>query len=178
MLVGEHVRLRLVENDDLSLLVAWRNDAAIWAGFFNKFPLSMAGQKDWFARLVDNQEQKLFMICLLEKSDPIGTIGLNHIDFANQSVELGNVLIGRDEHSGRGHATEALELLLRYCFLRLNMNRVYLQVYAHRNRAIALYKHCGFQVEGTLREARFEDGTYRDVLIMSILRREFTSGPA
>ena len=176
MLVGTLVRLRLVEEEDLPLLVAWRNTPSIWAGFFNKFPLSMARQKAWFANLVADQSKKLFMICKVENNEPVGTIGLDHIDFANQSTEFGNMLIGKQEFVGKGYATEATELMLSYCFLRLNMNRVYLKVYADNARAISLYERCGFKVEGTLREAQFECGMFKDLLVMSILRREFTRG--
>lgn len=174
-MVGEHVILRAVEEKDLPLLVAWRNTPSIWAGFFNKFPLSMAGQKAWFASLAADQHRQLFMICALEDGNPIGTIGLDHIDFANQSAELGNVLIGKQDALGKGCATEAVTLLLSYCFLRLNMNRIYLEVYFDNFRAVKLYERCGFTVEGTLREARFEGGEFKSVLAMSVLRREFRS---
>jgi len=174
MLIGKRVRLRLVEEEDLPLLVAWRNTPSIWAGFFNKFPLSMAGQKAWFANLVADQRKTLFVICTLEGDEPIGTIGLEHIDFANQSTEFGNILIGKQECIGKGYATEATELMLSYCFLRLNMNRIYLEVYADNAKAVKLYERCGFRIEGTLREAQFEGGVFKDLLVMSILRREFT----
>jgi len=176
MLVGKLVRLRLVEEEDLPLLVAWRNTPSIWNCFFNKFPLSMAGQKGWFANLVADQSEQLFMICKVEDHVPVGTIGVDHIDFANQSAEFGNMLVGEQEYRGKGYAAEATEILLFYCFLRLNMNRVYLKVYAGNAEAIKLYERCGFKVEGTLRQAQFEGGMFKDVLVMSILRREFTGG--
>ena len=174
MLVGKLIRLRLVEEEDLPLLVAWRNTPLIWACFFNKFPLSLVGQNEWFASLVKDQSKQLFVICKVEDNKPIGTIGLDHIDFANQSAEFGNMLIGKQECIGKGYATEATELMLSYCFLRLNMNRLYLKVYADNARAINLYERCGFNVEGTLREAHFDGGGFKDLLVMSILRGEFT----
>ena len=176
MLVGELVRLRLVEEEDLPLLAAWRNTPSIWACFFNKFPLSVAGQKGWFASLEADQRKQLFVICRVENNEPVGTIGLDRIDFANQSAEFGNMLIGKYEHTGQGYATEATELLLSYCFLRLNMNRICLEVYADNAKALKLYERCGFKVEGTLREAQFEGGVFKDLVVMSILRRESRGG--
>ena len=173
MLIGKLVSLRLIEEEDLPLLVAWRNIPSIWACFFNKFPLSIAGQKEWFANLVRDRSRKLFVICTAKENEAIGTIGLDHIDFANQSTEFGNILIGKQEYMGKGYATEATELMLSYCFLRLNMNRVYLKVYADNVRAVGLYERSGFKVEGTLREAHFDGGVFKVVLVMSILRREF-----
>ena len=172
MLAGNSVQLRPVEREDLPLLVQWRNEPDHWACFFNKFPLSMAKQDSWFDHLLACDSHRLFMICTCGDLSVVGTIGLNNIDFANQSVEFGNMLIGTPDARGKGYAKEATDLMLAYCFKRLNMNRVYLHVYAGNRNAIRLYEHCGFQIEGTLREAQFEDGQFQDLLIMSVLRRD------
>ena len=173
MLIGKLIRLRPVEEEDLALLVRWRNEPRIWVGFFNKFPLSMGGQKAWYADLGRDPARKLFMICTLVNDAPVGTIGLDHVDFPNQSAEFGNLLIGEIDALGKGFAEEATCLLLAYCFQRLNINRVYLKAYADNGEAIRLYERCGFRREGILREAQFEGGRFLDVLVMSLLRREF-----
>ncbi|MBK8048543.1 MAG: GNAT family N-acetyltransferase [Anaerolineales bacterium] len=174
MLIGEKTRLRLVEEEDLAQLVAWRNEPSIWAGFFNKFPLSLGGQKEWYARLMQDPTRRFFMICTVATGEAIGTIALEALDFANGSVEIGNVLIGQPAYLGAGYAKEAIELLLALCFLRLNLNRVYLHVYADNARAIGLYRAVGFRDEGLLREAYYEGGGYKDGLVLSLLRREYS----
>ena len=174
MLLGTLVRLRPVEEDDLSRLVSWRNKPSVWRWFFNKFPLSHAGQARWFEGLLRTDDKKLFAICTLEDDTAIGTIGLDRIDFANQSAELGNMLIGEEEFQGQGYAAEALQLLLSYSFFHLNMNRVYLYVFADNDRAVRLYERAGFQVEGRLRQAHYAQGIFNDVLLMALLRSEFS----
>jgi RimJ/RimL family protein N-acetyltransferase len=52
----------------------------------------------------------------------------------------------------------------------LNLHRVSLNVLAHNERAIVSYLHAGFVIEGTLREAAFIDGQWRDVVAMAALR--------
>ena len=112
MLIGDRVTLRLVEEEDLVLLVRWRNTPRIWDSFFNKFPISMGAQRDWYVQLRQSTTCKLFMICSAPACVPVGTIGLDHIDFVNRSVELGGVLIGEDADISKGYAKEALRLLL------------------------------------------------------------------
>jgi UDP-4-amino-4,6-dideoxy-N-acetyl-beta-L-altrosamine N-acetyltransferase len=170
------IELRLVEEKDLPMLVLWRNSPSIWNYFFNKFPLSIAKQKEWFSELIEDDNRKLFIIITRTKNEPIGTIGLDNIDFANQCLEFGNMLIGKTEFVGKGYAKKATSLLLSYCFNRLNMNRVYLKVYSDNETAVKLYQNCGFKVEGTLRQAHFDSGIFKDVLVMSILRKEFIFG--
>ena len=173
MLIGEHVFLRIVEEEDLPLIVDWRNAPSIWANFFNKFPLSKGKQKDWFERMLKDESRMLFMICTIKEKKTIGTIGLDHIDFGNQTAEYGNILISEQEFTGKGYALEATNILLSYCFLRLNMNRVYLKVLADNSSAIKLYEGTGFIQEGVLREAHFDEGIFKDVIVMSILRKEY-----
>ncbi len=113
------------------------------------------------------------MICKSDEQRPIGTIGLDSIDFSNQRAEVGNVLIGDPEFLGRGYASEALGLLMAFAFFHLNMNRLYLHVYNDNAEAVELYQRCGFVKEGILREHYFSNGGFRDVLVMGILRRDF-----
>jgi RimJ/RimL family protein N-acetyltransferase len=175
MLIGDRVTLRLVEEEDLALLVRWRNTPRIWDCFFNKFPIAMGAQRDWYAQLRQSTTYKLFMICSAPASVPVGTIGLDHLDFVDRSAELGGLLIGEDADLGKGYAKEAMRLLLEYCFMRLNLHRVYAHIYAHNEPSVRLFRRSGFEDEGRLREARFDRGAYRDVLVMSILASEYRS---
>ncbi len=172
MLVGKRVALRPVEEEDLALLVMWRNTPRIWDSFFNKFPISLGSQREWYEQLRKNPARLLFMIRLVPTGVPVGTIGLDHIDFMNRSAELGGVLIGEEANTGKGYAKEAMELMLDYCFMRLNLHRVYAHIYARNEPSAGLFRRGGFQCEGRLREARFDSGAYQDVLVMGILANE------
>lgn len=173
LLTGEKVYLRSVEEADLATLVAWRNTPEIWAQFYNKFPLSLSGQKAWFDNLNASERRKLFLVCLQGQDSPVGTIGLDNIDFANQCVEIGSVLVAEKAALGKGVAQEAMRLMCDFCFNHLNMNRIYLSVFANNSRAVKLYEKCGFSREGVMREAHFSNGSFVDSLMMSLLRRDF-----
>lgn len=172
MFRGTRIRLRPVEQHDLELLVGWRNTPENWVHFFNKFPLSVAGQQGWFSRLVASETKKLFIICTLDDDQPIGTIGLDNIDFPNQSSEYGNILVGDKQFAGKGLAREATQLLLSFAFQHLNMNRVYLRVLQENTSAIRLYERTGFRHEGVQRQAYFSNGCFRNVVLMALLRHE------
>jgi RimJ/RimL family protein N-acetyltransferase len=55
----------------------------------------------------------------------------------------------------------------------MNLNRVYLRVFADNERGVHLYEKVGFQHEGCWRQAEFRHGRYHDLLWMSILRHEW-----
>jgi RimJ/RimL family protein N-acetyltransferase len=173
MLAGENIFLRPVEDDDLPLLVEWRNMPEIWRCFLNKFPLNHSDQPEWLKRLRANKERLLLMICRQQDRHPLGTIGFDSIDAVNQNAEIGNVMIGAADMAGKGFAEEAMRLLLEYGFMRLNLHRIFLRVLSRNTRAVKLYKRCGLQLEGTLRQAHFDEGAFHDVLCMGLLRGEF-----
>jgi diamine N-acetyltransferase len=172
MLAGKGVKLRPIEERDLVLMVEWWNRPEVWENFFNKFPLSHGGQLNWYKTLFQNQHCLFLIIETIEGHRPIGTIGLDRIDHVNQSAEYGNLMIGNGESTGMGFAREATLLLLAYGFNRLNLNRIFLHVLTDNVRAIDLYKSCGFREEGKLLESFFDQGTFKDVLLMAVLRAE------
>jgi RimJ/RimL family protein N-acetyltransferase len=55
----------------------------------------------------------------------------------------------------------------------LNLNRVFLRVYAENVRAKRAYDKAGFVEEGRLREGVYKYGKYDDVIVMSVLRSEW-----
>ena len=77
------------------------------------------------------------------------------------------------ELRGIGVGSEAVQLALSYAFEYLSLHRVSLKVFAFNERALHVYKKCGFVVEGIERDAVFFDGRYESDVLMSILRHEF-----
>jgi len=82
-------------------------------------------------------------------------------------------VIGEPQFWNKGYGTEITYLMLRHAFGTLNLNRVSLRVFAENKPAIHVYEKIGFQREGCMREAEFRTNKYTDVLLYSILRREW-----
>lgn len=75
--------------------------------------------------------------------------------------------VSRD-HCGRGAATAMLDHLLRWSRER-KLRRVELTVHTTNDRAIALYRSCGFQIEGIRRSSLLVDGQYADEYQMAVI---------
>jgi RimJ/RimL family protein N-acetyltransferase len=65
---------------------------------------------------------------------------------------------------------------LKYGFNTLNLNRIFLHVFETNPRAIRAYEKAGFSHEGRKRQAEFKNGTYVDILMMSVLKDEYQPG--
>jgi RimJ/RimL family protein N-acetyltransferase len=104
---------------------------------------------------------------------PIGNCGFHNIDGRCRSAEVG-LFIGEKELWGQGYGTEVMQLLLKHAFETLNLNRLSLDVYETNPGAIRAYEKAGFVQEGRKRQGMYLDGKYVDILIMSVLRDEWS----
>jgi len=102
----------------------------------------------------------------------LGFVGLFSFNWIVRSAEF-RILIGEPEAWNGGLGTAATRLLVRYAFQRLNLHKVWLGVNADNSPARRCYEKVGFVREGVLRAEMYCDGTYRDVVRMSVLRDEF-----
>lgn len=175
MIIGDTVRLRGIDKEDLPLFVSWLNDADVRRYLSLYSPLSNAQEEQWFADLAKRPltEQPL-MIETVEDGTwkPLGNISFLNVDQQSRNAELG-LFIGEKALWGKGIGTKAIALMLDYGFKTLNFHRIYLRVFAPNQRGIHCYEKLGFRHEGSMREAYFLDGEYIDILYMGILEDEW-----
>jgi len=73
------------------------------------------------------------------------------------------------EQRGKGAASEAVNLLVRYLFETNRVNRIRLVIAPGNAASRRLAEKCGFKHEGTARGAWYHRGAHRDVEIYAIL---------
>ena len=102
-----------------------------------------------------------FLICRRDDGAIVGNINLFNI------VRLGvqNAIVGYfvgAPYARQGHATEALQLVLRFAFGKLKLHRVEASIQPHNKASIALVKRAGFVLEGYSRRLVKIAGKWRD----------------
>lgn len=172
MIVGERVVLRAFDISDIPLRVKWMNDPKVRRFLNAPFPVSEASTRKWLDRVVSDPSQEDYLICLRETGKPIGYSGFRGIDFLNLKAECYSG-IGELECMGKGYASEARIIALHHIFNKYNLNKIYTKIRPENTAAIRLSERVGFKREGVAREDLFSHGAFRDMLILSILRREF-----
>ena len=177
VIYGERVRLRAAERDDVKKFHEWINDPDVTFGLSLYLPMSMRDEETWFENVAKRAPDERPLAIDVRAGDSwrlIGNSGLFDLDHLAHSAEVG-IMIGDKLVWNQGLGTEVMGLLLRHGFETLNLNRVFLRVYADNPRAIRAYEKAGFVREGILREAVFKRGKFMDVHIMGILRREWVA---
>lgn len=101
----------------------------------------------------------------------IGQICLKSIRWINHKAEI-SLFIKKDKQS-RGYGLQALRSIIDFGFRRLNLYRLEGEVIENNLASLALLKKTGFTEEGRLREAKYVNGNYYDLLRFGLLRKEY-----
>jgi RimJ/RimL family protein N-acetyltransferase len=103
----------------------------------------------------------------------VGTSSLLEADVHNESIHIGATLYGSRWWGGPVNP-EAKLLLLGHCFDDLGYGRVKIQTDRLNTRSQAAIAKLGAQREGVLRRhTKREDGTFRDLVVFSVLADEW-----
>ena len=174
MIKGKIIDLKLIEEKDINKYYERG------FSFFDEEVMRCTGTKNnpskeqinnYLSRIVKDKDRYDFLILNKDK-EIIGESVLNEIDKEINSCNF-RICLFKKEYCGKGFGKEAIELTINYGFETLKINRIELEVFDFNNRAYKAYKNCGFIEEGRKREAELIDGKYCDIIIMSILRKEY-----
>jgi RimJ/RimL family protein N-acetyltransferase len=172
MVQTSQIALGPISIEDLPALFDWINDRE--QVLFNApyQPVHWEQHRKWFESVQQRQDMVIFGIRLQTTNKLIGSCQLYSINYIHRTAEL-QIRIGEVAERGHGYGTEAIHILLDFAFKDLNLNRVYLQVFASNEAATRAYEKAGFVHEGVLRHHAHIDGDYVDVNVMGVLREEF-----
>jgi ribosomal-protein-alanine N-acetyltransferase len=166
MLGGKTVNLRVVEKEDLSLLLEWFNNPEFTG---RHSPLDAQQTRAEIENKYDNlsSEEQWFMI---EKKDgkKVGHIG-THV-FAGM-LEIGYALIPAER--GHGYSTEAVKIIVDYLFMSKSIVRIQSATSVKNKPSQKVLENAGFHREGTERKGIFIHGKWTDLYVYSILREEW-----
>ncbi|MBY9009738.1 MAG: GNAT family N-acetyltransferase [Candidatus Lokiarchaeota archaeon] len=175
MIKGKRIKFAPLDRKHIDLFLKWFNDPEITQYLIMYKPITRDWEEEWFDVLKQKENEVHFSILLLDQVDPekiIGNCAIHNINSKNRACSCG-ITIGEKEYQNKGYGTEAMEMLVEYCFNTLNMNRIELTVYEFNIRAYKSYQKVGFVEEGRKRQARYHNGKYHDEIIMAILREDW-----
>jgi ribosomal-protein-alanine N-acetyltransferase len=105
-----------------------------------------------------------------------GSVILHSVDWQHRRGELGYWLVAGAR--GRGLATRAVQLALRWMFEDLGLERAEIVTTPHNAGSLAVARRLGFVEEGLLPERDVEDGRRVDVVLYGLLREDWRRSSA
>lgn len=171
---GKRIYLRAMECDDLIFLNTLHNDPVInekTGG--NRYLVSTEYDKKWLEnKMFNTREQLYLMVCKVEDGAPIGYAGFTDIDHWNKKCFNSSITIST-EYGGRGFGIETTELLIKYAFEEMGMNRIQTAYLDDNDASFHIGQKLGFVLEGVHRDFVFKTGRYHSMRFCSLLRSEY-----
>jgi len=123
-------------------------------------PETPEAYKTYLAK-TDDPRAAPFLACRIQDGAIVGFVNISEIIRGNyKGAFLGYG--GVAEFAGQGYMTEAMQLVLREAFTRLDLHRLEANIQPGNERSIALAKRCGFELEGLSPRYLKIGGRWRD----------------
>jgi len=163
--------IRPVVDDDLCLMLCWRNAPEVRRHMYTRHEISLAEHQAWWERTKARPDQRYFMYEF--QGSPQGVIGFTALDPVNQNASWA-FYAAPDASRGTGSRMEFLAL--DFAFGELRLHKLYCEVLASNPAVVRLHQKFGFQTEGVFRQQHHYESAFIDVHRLGILADEWKKG--
>lgn len=173
-LKGTSIYLRALEPQDLEFLYIVENNESIWEVSNTQTPYSRFLIKQYLKNAhqdIYEAKQLRLAICRNESFAPIGLIDLFDFDPKNNRAGVG-ILIQNQEDRNAGIGKEALGLLIRYAFEKLNLHQLYANINTENHPSLSLFATFGFQKIGVKKQWNLVNGKYKDEALFQLFNQQ------
>ncbi len=170
------VTLRARTEADLDVLYRVAADLPTWEerGPSSPAPLTRAAYDARVAReAADGDSEGNVRFVVEADGVAVGSVSLFGSEELARHAEVGIALV--PEARGRGIGTAAITQIVEFAFVRRNLRRLHLQAIESNVGAIRAYEKAGFVLEGRQREQAWVRGRYEDIVLMGLLRSEWSA---
>lgn len=169
-LQGNTVKLRALEPEDLEFLFETENNEGFWEVSHTQTPLSKFILKQYLENAhLDIFEAKQLRLVIEENlnNKAVGMIDL--FDFNPQHFRAGVGILVHDKYQKNGFASEALQLLIKYCFTHLHLHQLYANITSENPKSIALFKKHQFKKIGIKKDWIFINNNFKDEILFQLI---------
>ncbi|MBO5854737.1 MAG: GNAT family N-acetyltransferase [Bacteroidales bacterium] len=170
---NEILIIRAAEPQDAALIYQWENNQEIWRVSETYTPYSLyqieqflLGNNDLFAN-----RQMRFIIEKKEDNTEIGCIDIYDFDPIHLRAGIGILL--QKEYRKLGFASEALKLMIEYCFDILMLKQIYCLIDVLNTDSQNLFKKIGFEQCGYRKEWIRTPHGFIDELEFQLINEKF-----
>lgn len=171
MSIETRIKLENLTENELPMLLNWRNKEVIRNVMMNSELISWNQHNQWFNNYQRNQssQTKIFYF----DNIPYGVLNIQGIDVENQKCEWG-FYIG-DEYSPLGMGSLLGYASLNYIFQDLGIRKLTAEVLSYNTKSIKFHEKFGFINEGRLRKHIIKNNQFIDIVIYGMFKEEWFS---
>lgn len=170
---GERLDLAVFSNVYITKdYLGWINDPEVTEYLEVGNTTQTMGSLKEYTEKFNDENNYMFAIIAKPEDIHIGNVTLQNIDWFHKYGTEG-IMIGRRDYWGKGYATEARRMMLRFAFFDLGLNKVVSGAFADNLAGLKSNAKLGYQREGLLRKQKLLNGQYRDEVWQGLLKEEF-----
>jgi|TARA_B110000908_G_scaffold119821_1_gene140430 diamine N-acetyltransferase len=169
-LCGQKMNLRALEPEDLEFLFEIENNEIFWEVSHTQAPFSKYVLKQYLENAqLDIFEAKQLRLLIEDKTTKkqMGMIDL--FDFNPQHRRAGIGILVHPKFQEKGVASEALEMIIKYAFSKLNLHQLYANITIGNLQSISLFKKNNFVKVGEKKDWIFSEGKFKNELLFQLI---------
>ena len=171
--VDQHIRLKEIGLEDVEAIFKTidgeREYLSEWLPFVEE-TTDISYTQAYVQSVIDTESKELICV-IFYKNNLVGLVGTKDTDFGNRKTEIGYWLSETYQH--KGIITKSCNALIQYAFNELDMNRIQIKAATGNYKSQRVAERLGFQREGIEREGELHAGGFVDLIVFSLLRKEF-----
>lgn len=174
ILQTDRLRLRYITQTDVDDIFAIRGDYQVTKYNSGDVYTTVSQAEKLIAdmqREYADQRAIRWGITLPPDDQVVGMVGYNYWDRTDHRGSIGFDL--RQSQWRKGIMSEAVEAIIRFGYTKMGLNRIEADASIYNVASITLLQKMGFLQEGVQREQYYEDGTYHDLVLFALLKREW-----
>lgn len=169
-LKGTHINLRAIEPEDLEFLFEIENNESFWEISHTQAPFSKFILKQYLENAhLDIYEAKQLRLIIedIKAKKTVGMIDL--FDFNPQHKRAGIGILIHPDYQQNGFASEALQLLIKYCFTHIQLHQLYANITADNKNSIHLFTKHNFNEIGIKKDWILSNNIYKDEILFQLI---------
>ncbi|PFG13212.1 GNAT family N-acetyltransferase [Bacillus sp. es.036] len=173
--VNDELALKLLEIDDAKELFALVDESRGYLRKWLPWVDHMKNEKDyepviemWLKQFSSHDG---YQTGILYNGKIAGMVGFHGIDWSNKKASIGYWLA--ENFQGNGIMTTAVKGIIDQVFHEYGLNRVEIQCGIENKKSRAIPERLGFKQEGVIRDAEYLYDHFHDIILYSLLSREW-----
>jgi diamine N-acetyltransferase len=163
-LTGTTIYLRALEPEDLEFIYLLENNQALWSVSNTQTPYS----RFLIRQYLENAHQDIYeakqlrlAICTIGSFNAVGLIDLFDFDPVNNRAGVG-IVIQDEGQRHKGFGKEALQLVINYSFITLQLHQLYANIDLANVASTTLFTNFGFELIGIKKDWNKRENVYTD----------------
>ncbi|TCK64731.1 diamine N-acetyltransferase [Winogradskyella wandonensis] len=171
-LKSKHIYLRALEPEDLEFVYKVENDESIWHLSHTQTPYSRFLVKQYLENAHQDiyEAKQLRLVISSYDNETLGLIDVFDFDFKNKRAGIG-IVITDEASRGKGFGSEALSLLINYCFSKLQLHQLFCNISENNKASLTLFENKGFKRVGLKKEWNFTNNGVENEYLLQLINK-------